>query len=368
MQKNSISVMHLIDTLDAGGAERMAVNVANGLLSTRYTPHLCSTRREGVLAESVHADVKRLTLNRKKIFDTQAIRRLNGYIRENDIRILHAHSTSLFIAAIVSAHPSSTHLVWHDHWGGSVDKSRPVWLYWLATRRIDGVVAVSQPLVGWSQNKLKIPSERTRYVPNFVCLPEPDGKEPALPGRAGYRIVCVANIRPEKGQHNLLYAMEIIKSRVPDAHLLLVGQVNDPAYHSLLQEVIKEKKLDQHVTLLGQRQDVAEILRSCDIGVLSSLTEGLPLALLEYGAAGLPVVSTQVGQCEEVLEFGRAGLLVPPGDQQSLANALLNLHESQALRSELGERFNTRVRTVYGMDSAIDQICQLYEQVLSQSQ
>src|SRR5438876_11120160 len=84
--------------------------------------------------------------------------------------------------------------------------------------------------------------------------------------------------------------------------------------------------------------------KACDVGVLSSRSEGMPLALLEYGMNGLPSVATRVGQCAEMLDDGRAGLLVPPAAPEPLAKAILALLQSPEQRAELGGRFRQRTQ------------------------
>src|SRR3982074_3743712 len=99
---NRIGVMHVVDTLDAGGAERVAVNLVNSIPREKYKPFLCNTRKDGLLSDLVGSDVGRLRLRRKGRFDFRALRLLVSFIGENKIQLLHAHGTSLFIAQIAS--------------------------------------------------------------------------------------------------------------------------------------------------------------------------------------------------------------------------------------------------------------------------
>src|SRR5687768_17308476 len=88
-----VSVMQLVDSLDAGGMERVALNLANELPRERFVPHLCTTRREGVLAEFARSDVGRLNLSRQGNFDLRSILRFLRYVRRNRINLIHAHNT-----------------------------------------------------------------------------------------------------------------------------------------------------------------------------------------------------------------------------------------------------------------------------------
>jgi glycosyltransferase involved in cell wall biosynthesis len=116
--------------------------------------------------------------------------------------------------------------------------------------------------------------------------------------------------------------------------------------------------------MLGSRPDVSAILRASDIGVLSSVSEGLPLALLEYGMAGMAVVATDVGQCGEVLDRGRAGVLVPASDPSRLAEALVELMLSPARRSTLGMALLRHVNSAYDADAIMKKVGHVYDSLL----
>ncbi len=359
-----LNVLHLTDTLDAGGAEYMAVNVVNLLPRERYQPHFCTTRRDGVLANKIAPDVHRLRLARKWRFDVAALNKLSTYIRQSDIRILHAHGTSLFIAVLASLRPPHPLIVWHDHYGRCRFDDRPVWLYRFAARQIKGIIAVNQLLVTWAHERLRVPASRVRYIPNFTLTSAAAETEPALPGATGRRIVCVANFRPEKDHLTLVQAIALVVHVYPDVQVLLVGAAIEPDYLVQVRKEIERCGLTNHISILGPRNDVPAILKACDIGVLSSASEGLPLALLEYGSARLAAVATNVGQCAEVLEEGRAGLLVPPGDPVQLATALSSLLGSRETRMDLATRFRQRIERAYSPAACMQQICEFYDEIL----
>ena len=360
-----IGVMHLTDTLDAGGAERVAVNIVNHLPRERYRAHLCTTRRGGILDELIAPDVGRLRLTRRRRFDTAAVRRLTAYIRKHQIKILHAHGPSLFTGEIAALFPPRPAVIWHHHYGRCALEDHPAGLYRLAALRMNGVITVNQPLAEWSRRRLHLPDERVWYIPNFVSEAKLNGKQPELPGTAGHRIVCVANLHVDKDQITLVRAMALVAHQVPEAHLLLVGAATNAEYSGLIKKEIEQHGLDKNVSLLGQQREVPAILRACDIGVMSSASEGLPLALIEYGMAGLPTVATRVGQCAEVLDEGRAGVLVPCGEPRQLAEALLLLLKSPEQRAAFGAQFHRRVQEVYSAGPILEQICRVYDSVLS---
>jgi glycosyltransferase involved in cell wall biosynthesis len=362
-----IAVMHVLDALRVGGAERVAVNLANLLPRAGYETFLGTTRDEGAFASLLAPEVGRLALARRGLLDLAALRRMVAFIRLHKVRILHAHGSALFFTRLASLFPPYPAVVWHDHYGRYTFNDRPVWLYQAATRRIGGVIAVNHPLAAWSRRVLRVPSERVWYVPNLVEMPDPPGTAIELPGAPGGRIVCIANIRPQKDHPNLLKAMALLKTKAPEAHLLLVGDFADAAYKNAVLAQISELGLAGNVSYLGRRDDVAAILESSDIAVLSSRSEGLPIALLEYGMAGLPAIATNVGQCAEVLADGAAGILVPPSSPEELAGALLSLLASPARRATLGAKLRERVTSEYGAQRIVTQVADVYRQVLTKN-
>jgi glycosyltransferase involved in cell wall biosynthesis len=359
-----VGAIHIIDTLAAAGAERVAVNIVNHLPRDKYVPYLCTTRSDGPFDALVASDVIRLRLQRKSRFDRAAVIRLRNFLRENNIRILHAHSSALFISRL-AALGLDVKIVWHAHYGRYALEDQRAYRYRIATAGVEGAITVNKEMAEWCSRRLGMPSKRVWYLPNPVSLEGGDNSTtPTLPGSAGTRIICLANFRVEKDHLTLVRAMSRVVREVPGAHLLLAGKTNDQSYKEVVQTEISALGLDANISILGERHDVAAVLRACDLGVLSSVSEGLPMSLLEYGAAGLPAVATAVGQCPEVLNHGEAGILVPPLSIDGLAAALISLLRSPERRRAFGERFQSRVRELFSADAVMGQICAIYDTVL----
>ncbi len=357
-----LGVMQLIDTLAAGGAEGVAVNIANALPRDRFRAFLCATRRGGPLADALAPDVGLLELQRRGRVDWRALRRLAGYIDQHGVDLLHAHSTSLLTAALVRVLRPRLRIVWHYHYGAGL-AARSVWRYRLLRRAAHAAITVTEPLAEWARTRLAFPSERVFYLPNFA--PWPASVEAArLPGEVGKRLVCVANIRPPKDHLTLVRAMRTVVDREPGARLFLAGALSDEATAARIRDEIAALGLGERVSVLGARRDVPNLLAACDIGVLSSSSEGLPLALVEYGMAGLAAVSTRVGQCAAVLEDGRSGLLTPPGDPAALAEALLSLLAAPERRRALGERLHRRITAEYSETAFLARLDAVYRTAL----
>jgi len=355
--------MQVVDSLLIGGMEMVAVNLANLLAERGMRSYLCCTRLDGPLSERVSPQVERLNLHRRGRFDFAAFGRLARFLRTNQIDILHAHGSSLFLSILTALAARRTKVVWHLHLGRYATADRYYWIYRSVARCAGGVIAVNQPLVEWACSELKVPSERVWRVPNFVLSP-PQPLNPAeLPGPRGKRLVCVANFRPEKGHLTLIEAMNKIVRAEPAASLFLVGAGPGSAHREKVRERIQDCGLQDRVFVLGSRSDVWNILAACDVGVLASTSEGMPLALLEYGTVGLPVVASAVGQAPDVLNQGQAGILVAPGQPTDLAEAILRLVQSADLRQNLGAALKNRVQNLYSDQAILHQIVHIYETV-----
>lgn len=361
-----IGVMQLTDSLELGGAERVALNLANLLPRDRYVPHLVTTRMRGPLAAEIAPDVHTLFLDRGPRWDDlPAAVRLARYIRRHRIRIVHAHKLAVALGSLAHLMAPSAKLVFHDHWGLTGVRQRSDVLHRIVTWRASGVISVNEDLRRWAIEKLGFPEHRVWYVPNFVVDPPPCANPPELPGVPGRRIVCVARIDPQKGLLELVQAMKRVVEVVPEAHALVVGAETDAAYGRQLRAEIARVGLGRSVSILGARMDVTDVVQACDIGVLSSASEGLPLALIEYGLCRRPAVATDVGQCAEVLDHGRAGILVPPRDPSALAEALIRLLQSPEERSRLAERAYQHALQRHSASAVMRRISAIYDELLA---
>lgn len=360
-----IGVMQMVDSLLIGGAERTGVTLANLLPRDRYRNYLCTTRCEGELAQFVSTDVGRLRLWRKGRVDFGALGRIRQFIRDNRIHIIHAHASSLFFARLAAAGNEFPKLVWHDHYGRCEMNDRPAWLYRMATSGADGVISVNEQLAEWARSRLKVPADRVRFIRNGVQVPVDVPPAVDLPGTPGRRVLCVANLRPQKDHTTLFQAMQQVIRDVPDAYLLLAGETSDVEYRRHILGLIPRMGLQNNVSHIGARTDIAAVMKACDIAVLSSISEGLPLVLLEFGTLGQPVVCTEVGQCPEVVDQGQAGVLVPPQSPEKLAHALVCLLRSPDLRRSLGEKLRRRVNSMYSSDAIVSQVSEFYDVLLN---
>lgn len=350
-------ILQLIDSLDAGGAERMAVQIANELAVAGHHSFLCATRKEGLLKSTINEHVGYLFIAKKGKLGLLALKRLYNYVCINQIEIIHAHSTSFFSAILIKCLKPSLKIVWHDHYGNAEDlEHRPVTFLKFTSVLFDGVISVNHLLRNWSLQHLKV--KKVAYIHNFVSETVSKELSQDLPGKKGKRIVHLANLRPQKDHWTLLESYMEIAVHYPDWTLLLVGKNFNDDYAKDLAQWVKSNELDDKIHFLGARSDVAAILNNATIGVLSSKSEGLPVALLEYGLAGLPVVVTDVGSCKEVVN--NLGSVIAPRDVAALKEAIQFYIKNKAIALETGTAFKNHVSTTFGAHQYIKHLSFFY--------
>lgn len=356
-------VLQLIDTLQAGGAERVAVNLANALVGEIDKSFICATRKQGGLKKSIDTSVGYFFLNKKTAFDIKAILRLRKFIKTNNINVIHAHSSSFFMATCVKLLNKDMRLVWHDHYGNRPKEASAfsVFVLKLSSYYFNHIFCVSDNLVLWSKNTLK--HKNVTYLPNYAVL---DDVKPQtiLKGNTGKRIICLANLRIQKDHHNLLRAFKYLNKSHPDWTLHLVGKDFKDAYSTSIFKYIQKENLQHNVFVYDTCLDTYAILKQCDIAVLSSSSEGLPIALLEYGLASLPVVVTDVGECKHVVLNGDIAVLVAPKNSKILHKGIVKYIDDSNYKNNNAKAFNKHISTHYSAGHTVAVIKKTYLEIL----
>ncbi|MGO4906669.1 glycosyltransferase family 4 protein [Flavobacterium sp. W20_MBD1_R3] len=328
-------IIQIIDSLDAGGAERMAVSYANALAKKIEFSGLVVTRKEGPLLHQIDAGVSYLHLNKKGIIDLKALFKLRRYVQTHKVSIIHAHSTSFFLAFLLKLSCPRVRLIWHDHYGDSEFLAqRPTFVLRQVIPFFSGIVAVNQKLKGWAEQKLNF--RNTIYLPNFPSEENKNSVNTFLKGIPGKRILCLANLRAQKDHFLLLEVAAKLKASHPEWTFHLVGKDFDDAYSQKIKDSIIAFDLEKKVFLYGTQQDVAHILQQAAIGILTSKSEGLPVALLEYGWHKKPIVVTAVGEIPSLIAHGANGFLVAAQRADLFYESLIELINSEELQMEFG--------------------------------
>jgi colanic acid/amylovoran biosynthesis glycosyltransferase len=189
---------------------------------------------------------------------------------------------------------------------------------------------------------------------------------PSRNGRKSIRLLSVARLVEEKGLEFGIRAFDLLVKDRPGAaiHYDIIGE---GPLHRRMQRLIDELGLESRVRLLGAKSqdEVIRALRQSDILLAPSLAEALPVSLMEAHAVGLPVLATQVGSVDQIVQEGRSGFLVPPGDTAALCRRLSDLIQDPQQRAEMGLRGRRHVEQHYDIERLNDRLVNLYEDLLA---
>jgi glycosyltransferase involved in cell wall biosynthesis len=218
-------------------------------------------------------------------------------------------------------------------------------------------IAVSQAVAQRLIQKLPWPERKVQVIHNCIsaasnsinCKPIERTSQPV--------VLTVARLDEQKGHHYLLEAAV----QVPEAQFVLAG---DGPLRASLEAQARSLGVERQVRFLGYRKDVSELLANCDVFVLPSLYEGLPLAILEAMWAGKPVIATQIGGTDEAVITGETGLLIPPADPVALATAIRTILADQSLAQRLASAGRARVEQEFSAKKMVQQVTHIYDELL----
>jgi glycosyltransferase involved in cell wall biosynthesis len=230
-------------------------------------------------------------------------------------------------------------------------------------RQVDGFIAASGAIRDILVHD-GIPASRVEVVHDGIDV-EKIGHLPAVDLHAEYWlphgapvVVNVGALVGHKGQRHLIEAMPLVMREVPDAHLVIFGEGD---LRAALEKQVKHLSLDKRVLLPGFREDVLALVKSSDLFVMSSVTEGLGSAVLDAMAMGLAVVGTRAGGIPEAVVGGQTGLLVEPGAPAPLAAAIVRMLKDPALRRRYGEAGRVRVNECFGVERLVEGTLAAYQ-------
>lgn len=319
-------IIQVVDSLNVGGAERVAVDLANGLLQLGYQVFFCITREDGPLNAALSDGLKVVNLNRNK--SLEGLWTFRRYVKRNKIDIVHAHgnSTALF-CTIALLGLKKIRIIHHDH--NSLLNTRNVFIHKMILKRVYAWIAVSAEIRDWVVSK--VGHVKTLLIINPVLI----SRFSKLQGHINNikQVVVLANYREPKDYVNLLNAVQLLRLKSPNLMFKVncYGSMSDSEYSEKIQNLKAQFNLGGSIELNPSVQDVPQILSRADIGVLSSSREGLPISLLEYMAASLPVIVTDVGECKRIVREANCGVITSPSDPSKLAAAIEEtlLHEER---------------------------------------
>jgi glycosyltransferase involved in cell wall biosynthesis len=369
-----LKVVHIVPMLSPGGAERVAVHIVRGLNRQRYEPAVISfTGRLDCdldrLLEEAGIEVR--YLGKRPGFDYRMYSRLHPVLRDCRPDIVHTHLHVLRYALpslLLLRHASLLHTV-HNLAEREIEP-RARWIQRYAFNHGVVPVAVAKEVALSLERLYRISPCRaiSNGIPTnrYACpkIPRKDWR-----AREGFHdedvlFVCVARFAPQKNHAMLLKAFAQGPASDPSAHLVLVG---DGALREQAEQQAGVLGLARQVHFLGLRTDIPEALGAMNVFVLSSNYEGNPLSVMEAMASGLPVVSTAASGVPDLVQSGKEGLLVQPGDVRGLSDAMVSLLRNREARESFGMAAAQRAKENFDVSAMVQAYEEVYENLVSHS-
>jgi glycosyltransferase involved in cell wall biosynthesis len=360
-------ILQLVENLDAGGLERLAVDLAISQKSAGHDPILyCMFEPGGLAAEARNAGIPVVAFHKKPGFSVKILTDMARQMRLDAPDVVHTHNPGVHHYGAIAAWMAGVPVRVNTRHGpatsfGQAYQER----YFRIVMPLTGqVVCVCEDSRRYLIEHRGLSPGKSSVVINGISL-EPFLGRPAQPGSACPRIRfgAVGRMVPVKAHATLIDAFEIVARQVPHAELRIVG---GGPLESDLRARAQQLGLNGRLRLEGLNHHIEEVFADLDIFVLSSVSEGLPLVILEAMAAGLPIVSTRIGGVPEVAPEGVVSWLCRPGSAEELAGAMLQAASSSKL-CEMGRTARELAIANFDIAQMQKRYETLYRQLLGKS-
>lgn len=367
-----MKIFHFIDSMRIGGSEGQTAEVAARQVKRGHDvtigclhldgPNL--SRLESIGVKCIEFPVAGGLLSARGLL---RILKLSQLIAASNFDVVHTHDLYSNLMAIPAAALAKVPRI--------ISSRRDLASWWWYTPR-------NRRILRWIQKLSHVVVANSQGVKNFLV--EHDGFESRhvtvirnavddsrfnLPSERSvffshwpsdaFIFVVVANMHTHtKGHRFLIECIESVRKKHPRARFALVG---DGALRVEFESLCYQIGQSDAILFMGARTDVPRILASCDAAILPSLAEGLPNSVLEYMAAARPIIATQVGGIPELIDQGVTGLLVPPADTVSLANAIMQVMDDPMASLKMGQLAREKAQSEFSYERLLDDIDSIYK-------
>ena len=364
-ESDSSRIVLALESSGPGGAENVVLRLADALQARGDHP-IVATLQSGWMTERAQArGIPVWIVPQRPGIDLAWVVRFAARLRRARVDVLHTHEFAMNAfggAAAQLARIPALSTIHGRHW--VADRPRRGVAYRALYRLGVPIVAVSEDLAGFLVARLPVARAWLEMVHNGIPIPAamPPTDRATARRRArlalgipaeGALVVAVGNLYPVKDHASLLCA----QARLPGVRVAIAGR---GAEEEPLRRLAAKLGVAERLHLLGLRDDVETVFAAGDVFAQPSLSEGLPLAVLEAMASALPVVASRVGGIPEAVQDGRTGFLTPPADPEALAAALARVLESGERGASLGQAGRERAIAEFSVDHMVNRYRELY--------
>lgn len=367
--KNRLKILFVLQTLRTGGSERIVKELSENLSAEKFEPYVLSLTDGEMHQEFLDMGISTSCVHKKGKDTLDIVKKISRYIKANGITLINAHHLSPFVHAFFAAKLNRCRLLYTAHTCQEVDLLPPFWaaLGRYMLKACDGAIGISNDISDSMHAKFGLSNRKIFTIENAINISrfeieiDLSEKKRELGFADGDRIIgSVGSLGQQKNYPNLIRAFKIIKEKMDNVRLLIIGEGKR---RPELQDLIESLGLDGHAVLAGARLDVPELMQIMDVYCLASDFEGIPLTMLEAMAATRAIVGTDVIGIRDIVENGKTGLLVPPNDSNALSQALIEVLQSDALSKKLSANAHRYVHEKHSTQTWIEQYEQLFSQI-----
>lgn len=345
-----INLLYVVTKLELGGAQKQLLGLLRHLNKAKFHPFLF-TAKDGLLlseAESINGLTIQKSGNLKRpinpLQDLLALIEIYRFIKENNIGIVHTHSSKAGILGRLAARLAGVRIIVHTVHGWSFNDYQPIWkrVFFIWLERL--IASFSDKLVVVSHHdkqkglNYRIGREDKyqliRYGIDYSKFTVKDQgiREELGVNSRGLLVGMIACFKPQKSPQDFIKAAYLVSKINPEVKFLLVG---DGILRKAIERLISRFNLQDRVILAGWRRDIPRVLSAIDVFVLTSLWEGLPITILEAMASFKPVVATDTRGVRDIITEGQTGFLARPGDVKAISEKLVILLKDASLRIQM---------------------------------
>jgi glycosyltransferase involved in cell wall biosynthesis len=373
--KRIFRILQIIETAGPGGAEIVFLNIAKNMDRNRFYVIAVLMKMGWLYNQLLENKIETKIIRSRHSWDLGFLYRLVQICRRFKIDLIHSHlaDTNLYscLSGTIARIPKLA--IYHNEilLPGRVNRYNALKLF-LVRKLATQIVFVADYVKADFINNAGFPDKKSATIYNGIDIAVKRldfdlwakrselGIKPANP-----IIGNVANLRTPKGHRYLIEAAALVCKELPEVKFLLIGEKGDGKLKAEIDGQIGQLNLENNVQLLGFRKDVQELLRVIDVFVLSSISEGLPLSVVEAMASSKPVVATNVGGLSELVISGENGFLVPARSPEALAEKILVLLKNRDLRESMGKKGREIAQNKFSLDRMIENYQNLYDKLLS---
>jgi sugar transferase (PEP-CTERM/EpsH1 system associated) len=370
----------IVPRLNRGGTGQCVADLAGGLARAGAEPTVVCLERSGELADRIRErGVEVIGPLKREGRNGLAPLRLAAILRQRRFDVVHCHNWGGLVDTVLAAKLAGVGAVVHTQHGldygfdSAPDHLRNrvrTAIKAVACRGVTRVATVSHDVARMVTREWGVPAARVSVVHNGVSLIRANDSQEVRAswrrelgvGEADVLFGTVSTFRPVKDLHTMLQAMSLIVRDTPRAKLVLIG---DGPQRLELELAAARLGLRSAVLFPGWRSDATRLMPALDVFALSSVSEGISLALLEAMAAGVPAIATAVGGNCEIIRSADAGLLVPPRAPADLAQAMRSLVQDPSRRAALAAGGRRRVEDAFSLTRMVADYRQLYASLLN---